>query len=467
MTSLSLTDALRLTGDIARGLHAAHIAGIVHRDVKPANIFLSSDGRAQVGDFGIAQIDNLSRRTHFTFGHPGTPLYMSPEQASSTAYVRPISDEYSLGLVLFEMLTGEVYRRIGRRDAAALLARQPKSVVDLVTRMLAEDPDDRYHTLGAVEGAVREIKRQWSSLTTARSLFHYTPKRHDASTPPEPPTERDTPPLPQAGPVRADDVYANMPHPASPRLVVPVPAPVEMPPLPPVPPPALPDAEEAEQDVRGIVPARSMRWAIPIALLMLLGIGIFGYSALNRGGDTRVTATPFRATVTPIQAQSASPPPAAPVIAADGAGRCTAGQDLLARGDYAGAANAFAQAGDYRDATRQASLARTLADQQAAYDAGVAALDRKEYTQAAQSFTAAGQVKDAPRAYAYRWQAGEACTPNFWGPLTTARDGQAEPYVEGTYNGTSGQRLVQYFDKARMELTNPATSVVTSGLLAT
>jgi hypothetical protein len=66
-----------------------------------------------------------------------------------------------------------------------------------------------------------------------------------------------------------------------------------------------------------------------------------------------------------------------------------------------------------------------------------------------------------------KWQTDEAVTQNFWGPLQNARDGQAEPYVEGVYNGAAGQRLVQYFDKGRMELTNPATNTVTSGLLAT
>ncbi len=71
-------------------------------------------------------------------------------------------------------------------------------------------------------------------------------------------------------------------------------------------------------------------------------------------------------------------------------------------------------------------------------------------------------------AFQTQWTAGEAITPNFWGPLQLARDGQNEPYVEGKLaDGTSGMRLVQYFDKGRMELTNPATGTVTSGLLAT
>ncbi len=69
----------------------------------------------------------------------------------------------------------------------------------------------------------------------------------------------------------------------------------------------------------------------------------------------------------------------------------------------------------------------------------------------------------ASPAFQAQWQAGEAITPNFWGPLSLARDGQQEQYVEAP----GGSRLVQYFDKARMELTNPATGTVTNGLLAT
>ena len=74
----------------------------------------------------------------------------------------------------------------------------------------------------------------------------------------------------------------------------------------------------------------------------------------------------------------------------------------------------------------------------------------------------------ASPAFQVQWQAGEAITPNFWGPLALAHDGMPERYIEGKLaDGTSGMRLVQYFDKARMELTNPATGVVTNGLLAT
>ena len=156
---LPLTDALRLTAESAHGLQAAHDAGLVHRDVKPANIFIAGDGRAQVGDFGIAQIDDVSGRTQTTIGHPGTPIYMSPEQASTTAYVSPETDQYSLGLVLFEMLTGRVYRRLRKDEITTLLAAQSSPVAALIERMTAPNPEDRYHSMRDVGTAIAAIER--------------------------------------------------------------------------------------------------------------------------------------------------------------------------------------------------------------------------------------------------------------------------------------------------------------------
>ncbi len=154
-----LADALRLTADIARGLQAAHNAGIVHRDIKPANIFMATDGRAQVGDFGIAQLDHLSARTYAFVGHPGTPLYMSPEQAQQTGYVRPTSDQYSTGLVLFEMLHGQPYKRLREQDIADFLATLPQPVAALIGRMTATMPDDRYREMADVAEAIRRIEQ--------------------------------------------------------------------------------------------------------------------------------------------------------------------------------------------------------------------------------------------------------------------------------------------------------------------
>ncbi|MFJ1923046.1 serine/threonine-protein kinase [Streptomyces albidoflavus] len=101
-------DVMAWGGQICRGLHAAHRAGVVHRDIKPANILLTADGRVKVCDFGIARrADALGHPLTGTGAVIGTPSYMSPEQARGDAVIGAGSDLYSLGCLLYELLTGE------------------------------------------------------------------------------------------------------------------------------------------------------------------------------------------------------------------------------------------------------------------------------------------------------------------------------------------------------------------------
>ncbi len=173
--ALGVDDALRLTADIARALFAAHQHDIVHRDIKPANIFIAADGRAQVGDFGVAQVGTLSARTYMVAGHLGTPLYMSPEQEGTTGYLHPESDQFTVGLVLFEMLTGQAYKRLRKREVAQRLTQLSPAVRALIERMTAADPDDRYESLQAVETAIaamrQQLARHEADLKEARSWF--------------------------------------------------------------------------------------------------------------------------------------------------------------------------------------------------------------------------------------------------------------------------------------------------------
>ncbi len=177
---------------VAHAIGYAHHRGVVHRDLKPANIMLGSYGQVYVVDWGIAKlVDTLSTRrgegplrltyTRAETRHgivKGTPTYMAPEQAQAqTSRVGPPTDVHALGLILFEVLTGESARPIG--DAAEVLAsaRQPirespeerrlsagltvdpipEEMDQIVMKCLAEDPDDRYPDGEALAEALQQF----------------------------------------------------------------------------------------------------------------------------------------------------------------------------------------------------------------------------------------------------------------------------------------------------------------------
>jgi serine/threonine protein kinase len=124
-------EAAAVVAQVALGLGAAHRQGIVHRDVKPANIFLSNDGRALIGDFGIAKIEGstqITRRDQLV----GTPNYLAPEQILGEA-VGPYTDVFALGALLYVITQNRPLRQ--QVDAGSLLASANNN--DLVQRMLA------------------------------------------------------------------------------------------------------------------------------------------------------------------------------------------------------------------------------------------------------------------------------------------------------------------------------------------
>ncbi|HET7600299.1 MAG TPA: serine/threonine-protein kinase, partial [Gemmatimonadales bacterium] len=154
---LPLEDALRIAREVADALAYAHSQGVVHRDIKPGNILLVG-GHAVVADFGIAVATGAQSESLTELGFAiGTPAYMSPEQAEGRAPVDGRSDLYSLGCVLFEMLTGRppypgptpgaVLLRHSADPVPSVRAARASVPVQLdraVTRALAKLPADRF-----------------------------------------------------------------------------------------------------------------------------------------------------------------------------------------------------------------------------------------------------------------------------------------------------------------------------------
>jgi eukaryotic-like serine/threonine-protein kinase len=152
---LTLVKAMDYLAQACHGLQLAHERGIVHRDVKPENFFVTDKGVLKVMDFGIAKSAQAQKRTQAGF-IAGTPPYMSPEQISGFADVTHLADLYSLGIVAYEMLTGEM--PFMHEEMMPLLMmhltqapkppreRNPKipsALNDLVLRLLEKDPKMR------------------------------------------------------------------------------------------------------------------------------------------------------------------------------------------------------------------------------------------------------------------------------------------------------------------------------------
>jgi tRNA A-37 threonylcarbamoyl transferase component Bud32 len=172
---LGLRDALEIALEVARGLAFAHDHGLVHRDVKPQNVLLNGDGRAKVTDFGIARSLDVDHGVTQTGTILGTSNYIAPEQASGQL-VDAQTDVYSLGIVLYEMLTGELpfpgesfvavaMKHIQEPSPNVLDVRGdlPLRVAEMIDRALEKDPEHRFPTMDAfaaeIEANLDELDR--------------------------------------------------------------------------------------------------------------------------------------------------------------------------------------------------------------------------------------------------------------------------------------------------------------------
>ena len=167
--ALAPREAAEIASRVADALALAHEHGIVHRDIKPQNVLLTASGEAKVSDFGIARAASTKTMTQ-TNSVLGTLAYMSPEQVRGER-VGPASDLYSLGVVLYEMLTGELPYRGEDPIATAMKhleepPRNPREVNPavsqelgaLVVKLLAKDPQDRYASAASLSEDLRRVR---------------------------------------------------------------------------------------------------------------------------------------------------------------------------------------------------------------------------------------------------------------------------------------------------------------------
>ena len=171
---LPIKDALDISRQVADGLQAAHTGNVVHRDIKPANVIVSPDGRATIMDFGLARLTEASRLTKVNTAM-GTVAYMSPEQAQGMD-VDSRSDLWSLGCVLYEMVSGQrpfqgqydqalLYEIVHEEPAplTSIRAGVPMELELLTSKCLAKDRDDRYQSAKEITVDLRTLAEKLKS----------------------------------------------------------------------------------------------------------------------------------------------------------------------------------------------------------------------------------------------------------------------------------------------------------------
>lgn len=274
---MPIADVLRIGKAIANALDYAHKHGVIHRDVKPSNILLSKDGRVLLGDFGMAlEVRDGSLGNIF-----GTPHYISPEQAKRSADAVPQSDIYSLGVILYEILTGDVPFNDPTPANVALLhiSKKPPAPSSVNS---AISPAVEAVLLKALEKNIRERYQTGAKLIEALE---------DALTSGGTPKKTPLPPLPAGAPTiqRSElsiDQISKRPAP-NPKPAAKMPA-----------------------TVRANAPTNKRKyWLALLALLIIIGVG--GFFFLQNGFNLP-TFTPPSSESTPTAALPASPLPVQP-----------------------------------------------------------------------------------------------------------------------------------------------------------
>ena len=176
---LSPEQALQIIPQICEALQFAHDQGIVHRDIKPENLLLDREGRVKITDFGIAKIVGINpEKTSLTGARDvvGTPHYMAPEQIENPTEVDHRADIYSLGVVFYEMLTGEL--PLGKFAPPSERVQVDVRLDEVVLRSLEKERDRRYQKASHVKTHVETIATSppdQPALSLYRQRISYLP----------------------------------------------------------------------------------------------------------------------------------------------------------------------------------------------------------------------------------------------------------------------------------------------------
>ena len=169
--NLTARDALEIVPAVCDALQYAHDNGIVHRDIKPENILVDKQGRVKIADFGLAKmLDSKQQMLTQTNHVMGTAHYMAPEQVEKPLEVDHRADIYSLGVVIYELLTGEL--PIGRFAPPSRKAKIDVRLDEIVLQTLEKEPSLRYQR-------VNDIKTDMSSIS-AQNAHAFPPKQQNA-----------------------------------------------------------------------------------------------------------------------------------------------------------------------------------------------------------------------------------------------------------------------------------------------
>ncbi len=291
--AITLSDSVNYVSQVLDALAYAHGRGVVHRDVKPANIMITPSGVVKLMDFGIAHI-KADRRLTQTGTAVGSLYYMSPEQIQG-AEPDPRSDLYALGITLYEMVTGRRPFQ-GDSDFSIMAAHMqqvpaapieivpnvPSDLSDIIVMAIARDPAARFQSADAFHAALRSL-----------ALPGAAPQQGVPNMPPvpaSPASMSSPPPIPRTAP-------------SAPVYSAPPPVPSVAPPIP----PPVPAAVAAPRSRRGLYMAVGSVATIVVLAAALIEIPKFR----NAHATQNESKTDVSATTTPQQPPAAEPAPAA------------------------------------------------------------------------------------------------------------------------------------------------------------